>query len=199
MRRSWLAALVVAVLALVAGASPAVAVWPTTCIEANDAFEFAAGRHENVGIYQRVYGNAAAAEAACRRDHRDDISSAFWWAVQGVDRAPGPVATPEPTPAPPPPASAPIVAESSHPEFERIRDIAVARDADSATAATVADQVSRAGDTRAFIRGTANGWQFGTYDCWIRSWSFASNRGPACPWVGVGRRADRGVGPAADP
>ena len=75
--------LVGAVVALLITAAPALAIWPTTCVEANDAFEYsAARRHENVGIYQRVFGNAAAAEAACRNDHRGDIQGAFGWALQ---------------------------------------------------------------------------------------------------------------------
>lgn len=175
-------ALLGSVLAFALSAISVLAQWPTSCVEANDAFEQYIGNHQNVGIYQRVFGNAAAAEAACRRDHRADVRAAFWWAVQGVDRAPEPAESPAPQPTASP---TPVAVESSHPEFERVRGIAVARGADAVTAATVADQVTRAGDTRAYIRGTASGWSFGEYDCYIYSWSLSSNRGPACPWVGI--------------
>ncbi len=66
--------------ALTATLSSVVAEWPTTCIGANDAFESAAGRAENVGIYQRVFPDATEAEAACRRDHRADVQASFAWA-----------------------------------------------------------------------------------------------------------------------
>lgn len=65
-------------IALVSTSSLALADWPTTCVEANDAFEYTAGRHENVGIYQRAHGRDA--EAACQGDHKDDIRYSFAWA-----------------------------------------------------------------------------------------------------------------------
>ena len=110
--RRALALAVALVLLTVAGVQ---AQWPTTCVEANDAFEANAGRFQNVGIYQRVYGTGAAAEAACRQDHRDDIRAAFWWAVQGADPAPAP-APPAPPAPPPPPAqpTGPVIDPSLH-------------------------------------------------------------------------------------
>lgn len=105
--RRALALAIAVVLLTVAGVQ---AQWPTTCVEANDAFEANAGRLQNVGIYQRVYGNAQAAESACRQDHRDDIRDAFWWAVQGTDPAPAPPA-PSPPPAQP---TGPIIDPSLH-------------------------------------------------------------------------------------
>ena len=64
--------------------------WPTTCIGLNDALERDLGNYENVGIYQRVFG--ADAEAACQRDHRDDVRGVFAWAFR--DTPPAPVTTP---------------------------------------------------------------------------------------------------------
>ena len=43
------------------------------------------GRDWNVGVYQRVFG--AGAEAACQRDHRDDIRQTFAWVLH-VDTPP---------------------------------------------------------------------------------------------------------------
>ncbi|MCY3894977.1 MAG: hypothetical protein OXG17_00735 [Chloroflexi bacterium] len=63
--------------------------WPTDCVELNDIVEAHLGNHHNVEIYQRVFGPAA--EAGCRRDHRDDVRSVFAWAF-------GPGAVPEPVP-----------------------------------------------------------------------------------------------------
>ncbi len=82
---------------LLAAPTTAVAQWPTTCVEANDAFEFAAGRLQNVGIYPRVHG--AGAEAACRSDHGDNLRASFGWAF-GVTVDPRPV-TPIPVPEEP--------------------------------------------------------------------------------------------------
>ncbi|MCY3895609.1 MAG: hypothetical protein OXG17_03955 [Chloroflexi bacterium] len=53
--------------------------WPETCVELNDIVEGQLENEQNVGIYQRVFGNAA--EAACRRDHADDVRSVFAWAT----------------------------------------------------------------------------------------------------------------------
>lgn len=83
MRRLLVAALTVFT-ALAATSTLALADWPTTCIEANDAFERDAGHMENVGIYQRVYGNWVDAESACRRDHFDNLRATFAWAFPEV-------------------------------------------------------------------------------------------------------------------
>ena len=73
-------ALLACLAVLVVGAGTARAQWPTTCVQANDAFEHAAGRFENVGIYQRVHGYGPRAEAACQNDHRNAIRASFGWA-----------------------------------------------------------------------------------------------------------------------
>lgn len=65
------------------GVSITHAQWPTTCVELNDLAEAAAGNHQNVGIYQRAYGDQA--EAQCRNDHRDDVRRTFAWALGGAD------------------------------------------------------------------------------------------------------------------
>jgi len=59
-----------------AGAS---AQWPTTCVALNDIVEAHLGNEQNVGIYQRAFGDQA--EQACRSDHRDDVRRTFGWAV----------------------------------------------------------------------------------------------------------------------
>ena len=51
--------------------------WPTTCVELNDIVETHLGNHENVGIYQRAFGDDD--EGACR----DDISATSRWTVIG--------------------------------------------------------------------------------------------------------------------
>ena len=57
------ASLLVAAIALVSvGVSIAQAQWPTTCVELNDLAEAAVGNHQNVGIYQRTYGDQAEAQ-----------------------------------------------------------------------------------------------------------------------------------------
>ena len=77
------AALLMATIALVAlGVSIARAQWPTTCVELNDLAEAAAGNHQNVGIYQRAYGDQA--ETPCQSDHRDDVRRTFAWALGGA-------------------------------------------------------------------------------------------------------------------
>ena len=55
--------------------------WPTTCVELNDIVEAHLGNDNNVGIYQRVFGDQA--EQACQNDHRDDVRSVFAWAIGG--------------------------------------------------------------------------------------------------------------------
>ncbi len=52
--------------------------WPTTCVELNDIVERHLGNTENVGIYQRAFGDQA--EAGCRNDHRADVQDVFAWA-----------------------------------------------------------------------------------------------------------------------
>ena len=80
------ASLLVATVALVTfGVSIAQAQWPTTCVELNDLAEAAVGNHQNVGIYQRAYGDQA--EAQCQNDHRDDVRRTFAWALGGAGEA----------------------------------------------------------------------------------------------------------------
>ena len=52
--------------------------WPATCVELNDIVEAHLGNDQNVGIYQRVFGDQA--EAGCRGDHREDVRAVFAWA-----------------------------------------------------------------------------------------------------------------------
>ena len=61
--------------------SVAAAQWPTTCVELNDIVEAHLGNDNNVGIYQRLFGDQA--EQACQNDHRDDVRSVFAWAIGG--------------------------------------------------------------------------------------------------------------------
>ena len=87
--RTIVIAAVVAVAAAVALATPVFAQWPTTCVDLNDIVEQHLGRTNNVGIYQRVFGDQA--EAACQGDHREDVRGVFAWAFG--------LATPAPPPA----------------------------------------------------------------------------------------------------
>jgi len=75
-------AVLAAVVAAV-GAVPVLAQWPTTCVELNDIVETHLGNDNNVGIYQRVFGDQA--EAACQNDHRDDVRGVFAWAFDEAD------------------------------------------------------------------------------------------------------------------
>ncbi|MDE2902089.1 MAG: c-type cytochrome [Chloroflexota bacterium] len=59
-------------------ATPAPQQWPTTCVDLNDIVEAHLGNDENVGIYQRVFGDQA--EQGCQNDHRDDVRAVFSWA-----------------------------------------------------------------------------------------------------------------------
>ncbi len=80
------ASLLMATIAIVTfGVSIAQAQWPTTCVQLNDLAEAAVGNHQNVGIYQRAYGDQA--EAQCRKDHRDDVRRTFAWALGGAGEA----------------------------------------------------------------------------------------------------------------
>lgn len=76
--RATCAAVVVAAVTIAALATPVFAQWPTTCVELNDIVEAHLGNDNNVGIYQRVFGDEA--EQACQNDHRDDVRGVFAWA-----------------------------------------------------------------------------------------------------------------------
>ena len=78
--------------------------WPETCIALNDLVEAALGHPENVGIYQRAYGDQA--ELACQTDHRSDVLATFYWAL--------PRPTPEPEPSPVAPVVAPVLEQPDH-------------------------------------------------------------------------------------
>ncbi len=102
--------LLVALVAMFVVTPMALAQWPTTCVELNDIVEAHLGNDNNVGIYQRVFGDQA--EQACQNDHRDDVRSVFAWAIGGdaVDAPvvpPTPPAAPTAPPAPPPAPTAP--------------------------------------------------------------------------------------------
>ncbi len=76
-------ALVIAALTAILLSTPALAQWPTTCVSLNDIVENHLGNYNNVGIYQRVFGDQA--EQACQNDHRDDVRGVFAWAFpEGV-------------------------------------------------------------------------------------------------------------------
>ena len=161
-------ALVVSLSALTAGA--AMAQWPTTCVGLNDIVEAHLGNTENVGIYQRVFGDQA--EAACQNDHRDDVRAVFAWAIGGDEPAM------QPAPAAPPPAQPESAPDASmHPDYERVRQVALARGADEETAASLATSVINGGTVDAFLRGHDGSVVYGTFDCQYRS--------DACPQAPV--------------
>ncbi len=76
--RAILIAAVVAVAAAATLATPVFAQWPTICVDLNDIVENHLGRDNNVGIYQRAFGDQA--EAGCQGDHREDVRGVFGWA-----------------------------------------------------------------------------------------------------------------------
>ena len=69
-------------------ATPALAQWPTTCVDLNDIVEAHLGNHGNVGIYQRVFGDQA--EQGCQNDHRDDVRGVFGWAFDQASQSAAP-------------------------------------------------------------------------------------------------------------
>ncbi len=152
-------AVVIAVAAWLLTSAPALAIWPTTCVEANDAFEYAAGRLHNVGIYERVYPDPVVAEAACQNDHGDDLRRSFAWAFR--DERPQPPAAPTNL--------------RGHPDWSRVRDVAQARSTDSILSPQIADSVIQRGAVDAFLRGVDDGVQYGRWTC-DQSW-----RSMACP------------------
>ena len=85
-----------ALLGLTLSVTSALAQWPTTCVALNDIVEAHLGNDQNVGLYQRVFGDQA--EQACQNDHRDDVRAVFAWAIGSHEQATA-AATP------PPPAS----------------------------------------------------------------------------------------------
>ena len=94
MHRRLITAVCLALVATALTWGAAAAQWPTTCVELNDIVEAHLGNDNNVGIYQRVFGDQA--EQACRNDHLADVRATFGWAVGGD----------EPATAPAPPSTA---------------------------------------------------------------------------------------------
>lgn len=78
-----LRALLLAVAAALALATPVAAQWPVTCVDLNDIVERHLGNRHNVGIYQQVFGEGA--ENGCRTDHVEDVRGAFAWAFDVAD------------------------------------------------------------------------------------------------------------------
>lgn len=175
MRRVRLS-LLLAVAVLLLTVTPALAIWPTTCIQANDAFEYSAGRFHNVGIYQRVFPDPAVAEAQCQQDHRDDIRGAFAWAFRGEQLQP----TPQPAPA---------EGVRQHPDWRRLYHAAQGRGADTSLATAIADNVVQRSSVDAFLRGADDGVQFGRWDCHWRSDAcpLAPERPPEVVCLDMGR------------
>ena len=94
-------ALFIAALTATLLSTPALAQWPTTCVALNDIVENHLGNHNNVGIYQRVFGDQA--EQACQNDHRDDVRGVFAWAFPeggGLVVSPPPAISSSPTVTP---------------------------------------------------------------------------------------------------
>ena len=83
--RMTCAAVVLAAATIAALSTVVFAQWPTTCVDLNDIVETHLGNDNNVGIYQRVFGDQA--EAACQNDHRDDVRGVFAWAFDEADLA----------------------------------------------------------------------------------------------------------------
>ena len=73
-------AIVAAAFLVLTGTAIVYAQWPTTCVDLNDIVEAHLGNHDNVGIYQRVYGHQA--EEHCQNDHRADVQATFAWAFR---------------------------------------------------------------------------------------------------------------------
>ncbi len=193
--RRLIVATLSALVALALIAPSVLANWPTTCVEANDAFEFAAGNHHNIGLYQRVYG--AEAERFCQIDHGNDIRAAFGWAFGN---------TPPPVPPQQAPAPHATPVPSTHPDYERVRRVAEARGASAAKAAEVAAsvvgrEVDWPGTVDGFLRGADEGVEYGLHAC---DWQSDAcplapqrvvcldmdrdpnfRRSPDCPYIGI--------------
>ena len=159
---------VLALTALLIAITPTFAQWPTTCIEFNDTVESVYGNYDNLGLYQKTYGDQA--EQACRAEHREEMRQAFGWLIDEHGGEPTSVVTII-VPALEPPLHA--VA------YYSIRDIALARGASETTARAVAALVAANGDTEAFLRGELASVPFGLYNCHWNS--------PQCP---LGRLQD---------
>ena len=145
--------------------------WPTSCVALNDLAEAARGNPGNVGIYQRAFTRDFEAERACQSDRRADVIATFAWAIPAHVPEPTPEPTPEPVPeAIPAPRSIP---PTEHPDYQRVRNVALARSGDADLANAVASDVIERGAIDSFLRGTDSGVQFGHWNC---PW-----RNAACP------------------
>ena len=150
------------------GAGEAVAgTWPTSCVALNDLAEAARGNPDNVGIYQRGLAQDAAAERACRSDHRANVIATFAWAVPAPDPEPTPEPEPEATPSPQ------SIPPTEHPDYQRVRSVAFARSGDADLANAIASDVIGRSAIDSFLRGTDTGVQFGRWNC--------PRRNAACP------------------
>ena len=152
-------ALLIAALAAVLLSTPALAQWPTTCVALNDIVENHLGNHNNVGIYQRVFGDQA--EQACQNDHRDDVRGVFAWAFPEG----GGLVVPLPATSPTAPSITPAELDARIAGFIRAgtahlnaanASIAMARqEINAATAATQARDLSAAASA---IRRSSAHW-----------------------------------------
>ncbi|MDE2902572.1 MAG: hypothetical protein OXP73_06040 [Chloroflexota bacterium] len=162
----------------------------TPCINANDAYELAAGREQNVGIYPRVYGDVRVAEAVCQHEHRDQRR--FTWRHEHP---------PASTPAPPPPAAPD---PTTHPDYGRVYEVAQARSGQPELAARMAADVIGRGAVDAFLRGTDSGVLYGAWACpWQSSACplapvYVPPPEPSPPPVARGPQIDPGLQPAWD-
>ena len=145
-----------AALLTAAAASAVLAQWPTTCVELNDIVEAHLGNENNVGIYQRVFGDQA--EQACQNDHRDDVRGVFAWAFADYE-PPTSQSVPSPTPAAPEPTPQ---EPAQHPDYAQILDTAISRGASPQLADAIANSVIARGTVDAFLAGFDLGVQYGS-------------------------------------
>ena len=154
----YVRALLIAALAAVLMSTPAIAQWPTTCVALNDIVENHLGNYNNVGIYQRVFGDQA--EQACQNDHRDDVRGVFAWAFPEG----GGLVVPLPATSPPSPSVPPaeldariagfIQAGSAHLNAASASLAMATQEINAATAAIQAGDVTAA--TSAIRRSSAH-------------------------------------------
>ena len=161
-------ALLIAISIVLISIKSAAAQWPTTCVELNDTFEARLGNFENIGIYQRTFGDQA--EQACRNDHREDVLDSFAWAL---DEAESDDRTIQSTPQSP----------ESNVAFESVRNVALARGADDHVATAVAVAVVTGGNVDSYLRGTHANIPYGEFACdWL---STACPLAPPVPYETV--------------
>ena len=138
----------------------AFAQWPTTCVELNDIVEAHLGNTQNVGIYQKVFGDQA--EQACQNDHKQDVQQTFAWAIGGDEPATQPAVA-----QPPPPTYAESYVPSvrhrsvSQPSQGALIEVAESRGASRSAAIRVAKAVQASQTERLFVVGLHNGIEYG--------------------------------------